>query len=117
MLKVSTSLCVPIVVVLAFALPQSLWGKDDDTRDKTQTQILVKDMHCADCAKKIARKLYSVKGVKGVRAVMKTHTATVTPEKGKQLSPKALWEAVVEAGFEPVKLIGPLGEFEKAPSE
>jgi hypothetical protein len=48
---------------------------------------------------------------------MKTHTATVTPEKGKQPSPLALWEAVEKAGFNPIKLIGPAGIFEAKPKE
>ena len=106
------------VVLLTFvsASPQSIAAKDDPL-DKVRTHILVKDMHCADCAKKIARKLYSVKGVKGVRAVVKTNTATVTPEKDKQPSPLAMWEAVEQAGFTPIKLVGPAGEFKGKPKE
>jgi copper chaperone CopZ len=104
------------LLALVFALQQAA-AKDEDPLEKVRTHIHVKDMHCTDCAKKIARKLYAVKGVKGVRAVVKTNTATVTPEKGKQPSPLAMWTAVEEAGFTPVKLVGPAGEFEEKPKE
>lgn len=117
MLKYGNLLYVPLLLAAILAQPQIVSAKDEKPRKKTQTQIVVKDMHCAACAKKIARKLYAVKGVKGVRAVMKTHTATVTPETGKQPSPRALWKAVEKAGFKPVKLVGPLGEFKKTPKE
>jgi len=108
-----TAVITACVVASALAAQES----KDDRQAKVRTAILVKDMHCTDCAKKIARKLYSVKGVKGVRAVVKTNTATVTPETGKQPSPKALWEAVEAAGFKPVKLAGPLGTYKEKPKK
>lgn len=110
--------CLSLVFLAFVALPTLHAGSGkDEGRRKDQTQIEVDDMHCADCAKKIARKLYLVKGVKGVRADAEADLATVTPEKGKQPSPRALWKAVEEAGFTPVKLIGPLGEFDDLPKE
>lgn len=77
------------------------------------TTVRVSDMHCAACAKKIARKLYAVPGVVQVKTDVKRHTAAVTPEKQRQPSPLALWEAVEAAGFEPVELNGPAGKFTK----
>jgi copper chaperone CopZ len=111
------SFSAALLLALVVGLVDTASGKEDDAIDKLRTHILVKDMHCADCAKKVARKLYAVKGVKGVRAVVKTNTATVTPEKGKQPSPLAMWEAVEEAGFIPVRLAGPAGEFKEKPKE
>ena len=115
MLKHGSLIGVALLALVAW--PQASAAKDDDPLDKVRTQIVVKDMHCTDCAKKIARKLYAVKGVKGVRAVVKTNTATVTPEKDKQPSPLAMWTAVEEAGFTPLKLVGPAGEFKEKPKE
>ena len=80
-------------------------GKDD-------TVITVGDMHCKHCAKKIASKLYTVKGVVKVRTDVKADVAIVTPEKKKQLSTKSLWSASQKAGFQPVLLEGPAGKFE-----
>lgn len=80
-----------------------------------QTAILVGDMHCADCAKKIASRLYAVPGVRGVRAEVKTGIAHVTPQANVQPSPRALWEAVELADFTPKKLVGPYGSFTKKP--
>lgn len=73
--------------------------------------IQVSDMHCANCAKKIARKLYAIPGVVRVNTDVKKHTAVVTAEKNRQLDSLKLWTAVESAGFEPVKLITPQGEF------
>jgi copper chaperone CopZ len=75
------------------------------------TAIQVSDMHCAACAKKIARKLYAVAGVVQVKTDLKKHTAVVVPQKDRQLDPLALWEAVEAAGFAPVRLEGPSGTF------
>lgn len=81
-----------------------------------QTAIIIGDMHCTDCAKKIASRLYAVPGVVGVRAEVKTGIAYVTPQQAKQPSPRALWEAVELAKFSPVKLVGPYGTFTTKPS-
>ena len=54
-----------------------------------ETAIFVGDMHCANCAKKVARKLYGVKGVIKVRTDIKVDVAIVTPQRNKQLDAKA----------------------------
>ena len=81
-----------------------------------QTAIIIGDMHCTDCAKKIASRLYAVPGVVGVRAEVKTGIAYVTPQQTKQPSPRALWEAVEMADFSPKKLVGPHGTFTTKPN-
>lgn len=77
-----------------------------------ETAIFVGDMHCANCAKKVARKLYGVKGVVKVRSDIKIDVAIVTPQQNKQLDPKALWAATEASGILPIKLIGPAGVIE-----
>lgn len=81
------------------------------------TTIVVKDMHCAACAKKIATRLYSVAGVLEVRADVQRHTAYVGPHEQKLPSPRAMWEAVEAAGFQPVQLNGPAGRFTSKPAK
>lgn len=80
-----------------------------------RTVIYVKDMHCAMCAKKIASKLSAVPGVVQVKTQVKKGTAVVMTQKGKPVSPRALWEAVESASFEPIKVAGTQGSFEKKP--
>lgn len=82
-----------------------------------QYSIRVTDMHCANCARKIAGKLLAVQGVQSVRTSVATHTATVTARSSQQPSNKALWEAVEKSGFKPVKLTTPSGEFTEKPKE
>ena len=81
------------------------------------TAIYVGDMHCSDCAQRIANKLYAVKGVSKVTANLKTGIAYVTPADKKTLSPRTLWEAVEKAEFTPIKLEGPSGKFKKKPKK
>ncbi len=79
------------------------------------TVIVVDDMHCANCARKIAGKLYAVPGVVDVKANVPANTATVVPQQQRQPSPRAMWEAVEKAGFQPLKLQGPYGTFLSKP--
>lgn len=81
------------------------------------TTIQVTDMHCANCARKIAGKLIAVPGVLKIQTNVSAHKATITPQQSKQPSPKAIWEAVEKAGFKPVKLEGPAGSFTEKPKE
>lgn len=80
-----------------------------------QTAVYVKNMHCGGCAKKIARKLYAVKGVVRVETSVKANRAVVTPQAKKKVPAEALWAAVKKAGFHPVKLVGPSGTYTPHP--
>lgn len=79
------------------------------------TTIYVHNMHCDDCAKQIARKLYALPGVVEVRADVAKNIAYVVPQKDKTLSNRAMWEAVESAGFAVAKLEGPQGAFTAKP--
>ncbi|HZN34201.1 MAG TPA: heavy-metal-associated domain-containing protein [Pirellulaceae bacterium] len=81
----------------------------------TYTTIVVQDMHCADCAKQIARKLYALPGVVEVRADVPKNIAYVVPQKDKTVSSRAMWEAVEAAGFKVARLEGPQGTFTAKP--
>ena len=83
--------------------------------EATYTWIFVDNMHCQNCANKIARKLYTVPGVVKVQTDVERNFAVVTPQARKQLSPRALWEAVEIAKFSPVKLQGPTGVYTAKP--
>lgn len=80
------------------------------------TTIKVDDMHCLTCAKKIAARLYAVPGVVKVHADVDKNLAFVVPQKDKMPSPRAIWEAVEKAGFEPLLVSGPGGSFTKKPT-
>lgn len=83
--------------------------------EPTYTTIVVGDMHCGSCAKKIAAELYAVPGVLEVRADVKNSTAYVVPQKRKTPSSRLMWEAVEKAGFKTIKMIGPGGSFSEKP--
>ena len=79
------------------------------------TTINVKKMHCAGCAKKIAARLYTVRGVKEVRVNMQKKAFFVMPQTSAVLSPRAMWEAVEKAEDNPIRLAGPSGVFTAKP--
>lgn len=79
------------------------------------TTISVEGMHCASCASKVTRRLQAVKGVAAAKADAQSSTAWATAKAGTAPSPKALWEAVEQAGYKPVKLMGPGGTFTTKP--
>lgn len=83
----------------------------------TFTTIVVGDMHCSACAKKIAAKLYLLPGVLEVRADVANDTAYVVPQKQKSIPPKAMWEAVESAGFDITLMSGPGGKFTRKPKQ
>ena len=104
---------------LAFAVPQVVTADAPQQPAKAaalklapgETVIYITNMHCPTCAKKIAGKLYRVKGVMKVRTDVKKNLAIVTAQSKKQIDAKAAWNAVRQAGFKPAKLIGPQGTF------
>lgn len=107
----TAKLCLALGMLLAVGLDR--WAQAAEVQ---QTAIYVGDMHCKECARKIASRLYTVPGVVGVRASVQRNAAYVTPQTGKQPSPRALWEAIEAVDFKPVKLIGPTGTFTKKPN-
>jgi copper chaperone CopZ len=102
------------LALLVLAVPSVGQGANQEGE---LTLIQVKSMHCAMCAKKITQKLQAVDGVRTVKADPKKDTALVAPAKSKTLSPRALWEAVEAAGFQPVKLAGPAGVYTAKPGK
>lgn len=101
----------------AFALAVGVVALAGTTRaaDPAPTTISVPEMHCSGCAKKVTTKLTGLTGVAKAETDMKAKTITVTPKAGSVLSPKAVWEAVEQAGEEPTKLTGPSGTFTAKP--
>ncbi|MEQ8847073.1 heavy-metal-associated domain-containing protein [Botrimarina sp.] len=67
-------------------------------------QVTVEDLHCATCARKAARKLYAVKGVRKVTASLANDTLVITLPADRQAPVASLWRAVTDAELKPVSL-------------
>ena len=89
----------------------------EDPKESSNTVIFVEDMHCKHCAKRLARKLFAVAGVKKVKANIEHDFAVVIPETKKTLSPLALWEAAEAAKFKVIRIETPIQTFETKPVE
>lgn len=81
------------------------------------TVITIPDMDCPECAKEVAGVLGKVPGVAKVDTNPKARTVTVRPRADATPSPRALWEAVERAGYEPQRLQGPSGTFASKPKK
>jgi Cu+-exporting ATPase len=99
-----------VVVLAVLAL-----GQAARAGEPSPTTITVEGMHCMGCAKKMAARLYEVPGVAGVQANVSASTLTVASKPAQAPSPRALWDAVERAGYQPVKLEGPGGTFTAKP--
>ena len=102
--------------VIAGLATFAVGGAAQAAKPVSYTTIHVHNMHCENCAKRIAGKLYGVPGVIEVRADVPKNIAYVVPKKDKALSPKSLWEAVEASGFKVAKLEGPEGSFTAKPT-
>lgn len=69
-----------------------------------RVEIAVEDLHCKSCAKKVARKLYAVKGVRKVTSSLKHDLVVVTLSKKQAVPAAALWSAVEAGGVPPAEL-------------
>lgn len=76
---------------------------------KLPLSIVVDNLHCQGCAKKIAAQLYAVKGVTKVSVDMKRETLFVEAPPETQLSPWLLIDAVTQAQERPIAVNGPYG--------
>ena len=105
-------ICCGLAVVFALTAEIRVLAARPSSRSTT---IYIKDLHCASCAKRVARKLYTVRGVVAVHADVKKNKVLVSPQKSNDVSPRALWEAVEAADLKPIKLLGPAGTFTSKP--
>ena len=86
------------------------------TNPPAYTVITLEKMHCENCAKRIAGKLYEVAGVDRVQVDVEKKLMWVHPKAGgAQPSPRGLWEAVEKGNDRPTKLHGPSGVFTSKP--
>ena len=90
-------------------------GLQAQTPAPVYSVITIDDMHCPNCAKKIAAKLKDVPAVGEVRMDVPTSNAFVIHQAGKAPSPRVLWEAVEKAGYRPTRFQGPSGTFTSKP--
>ena len=74
--------------------------------------IVIDDLHCKGCAKKIAAQLYAIKGVTKVSVDMQQESLFVEARPELKLSPWHIINAVAQAKERPLAIHGPHGKFE-----
>lgn len=72
--------------------------------------VAIDNLHCQGCAKKIAAQLYAIKGVTRVSVDMQKETLIVETQRGVQISPWAVIDAVSRAKERPLAVLGSHGQ-------
>lgn len=72
--------------------------------------IVIDDLHCQGCAKKIAAQLYTLKGVTKISVDMEKERLFVETRREAPLSPWALIDAVAKTKERPIAVFGSHGE-------
>lgn len=75
----------------------------------TATSIIVDNLHCMGCAKKIGAQLYAVKGVTKVQSDLQRDTVTVETRSKAPISPWQAIAAVMRANERPLAVTGSHG--------
>ena len=104
-----------VASVLAWMMAYAAIGSAAET--PSSTVVSIKGMHCVSCANKVTKKLLAVPNVKSASVDPEKGSAIVVTADGKELSPKAVWEAVEGAGYQPTELKGPAGTFKTKPTK
>ena len=110
--KLRASVLGALVLLLAAAVV----AEAAESAKKTNTVITVGEM-CGGCVKRITAALEKMPDINDIKCDVKTKTVTVTPKKGKTLSPRALWEEMEKIGKRPTKLVGPSGTYTSKPKK
>lgn len=69
-----------------------------------RVEVRLKDLHCMGCAKKVARKLYALRGVSKVESSLEKDLVVIQVPKDRPVAAAALWRAVVDGGVEPTEI-------------
>ncbi len=107
------SRCLTVLALAALLSGQAQGGQAQG--GPAYSVLWVEKMHCAGCAKRIGGKLQEVPGVAKIQYDVEKKLLWVHPQPGKQLSPRALWEAVEKGKDRPIRLHGPNGVFTTKP--
>lgn len=72
-------------------------------------RVVIDNLHCQGCARKIASRLYTIKGVTKVEVDMAHETLTVRTHAKAEISPWQTAAAVAQAGERPIAVTGAFG--------
>ena len=102
------------MLAVAF-VAMAVYGQQAQTKAPPLTKVELKELHCLNCAKKIATEVHKVDGVAEMRVDLKQKLVFVVHKSGQTPSAKKLWEAIEEADHEPVKMETPTATHQKKP--
>jgi copper chaperone CopZ len=108
--------CKLLALSLVFAFTFVGNSANSAETQNSATVVTIQGEMCGGCVKKMQGTLAKVDGIASVEGNAAEKTMTIVPVSGTKLSPKAIWEAIEQAGKKPAKLVGPDGEFASKPN-
>jgi copper chaperone CopZ len=106
------------LIVLALAvltLAGAAAVSDAQAPTPAYTAVVLDDLHCMGCAKKVNAKVTAVAGVAEMRVDLKAKTIWAIHKQNQTPSPRALWEAIEAADQQPVKMQTPTATHTRKP--
>jgi copper chaperone CopZ len=79
------------------------------------TKVVLTELDCMGCAKKIAGKVTKVPGVETMRVDLDARTVFAMHKTGQTPSPKLIWEAIESADHKPETMETPTGKHTAKP--
>ena len=79
----------------------SVTAEETKPLDPGLVEVVCEEIHCPTCAKKISRKLFTIKGVSKVETSVKEDKVMIHLPKDKPVDAATLWQAVLDGGSKP----------------
>lgn len=102
--------CLALMLLAGLAVESSA-----QTPAVAYTAVVLDDIHCMGCARKIAKHIHTVPGVFEMRVDLKTRMIWAMHKQGMTPSPEALWTAIEAADHLPKKMQTPTAIYTSKP--
>lgn len=109
-MKTVRMVCLALAVLAGLAV-----GSSAQTPAVAYTAVVLDDIHCMGCARKIAKHVHTVPGVFEMRVDLKTKMIWAMHRQGMTPSPGALWDAIEAADHLPKKMQTPTAIYTSKP--
>lgn len=109
-MKTVIKVCLALTVLAGLAVVSSAWAPA-----VAYTAVVLDDIHCMGCARKIAKHVHTVPGVFEMRVDLKTKMIWAMHRQGMTPSPGALWDAIEAADHLPKKMQTPTAIYTSKP--
>ncbi len=81
------------------------WGRAAEVGRPPDAEVQIKGLACPYCTYNVERSLSQIEGIERVRTDLNTGIATIWFDGRHRPAPEAIWDAILESGFTPVRVV------------